>query len=512
MTLVGLAALFSWPALADDLMPPCWRGRAGSTLQAWSFNNSASPAVPEVMSNPNGFPQAGITLGQGGAGWVNSLSLFGTNGGIWDLGRNGTMALTIPNQSGEAGSWKVIAIQVTQYRDGLYNAMATVSVPGATRVSGQVRTNATMVRGSPPRYSYWVVDQSVWVMETCPATESITITAGVNSSAIDQVVVDTICQEFTCPTNPTVSADIGQCCKTNVTWTMPAADGCLIKSAVGKTNGVIVTSPGTFPVGVTTVTWTVVDVRDNTNTCAQLLTVLDDQNPAIDCPGDITVTNGWGAAGVAVSFQPAFSDNCAVTNVGCVPASGSIFTPGVTTVNCAVWDRGGNSNRCAFTVTVVSDLRVTGQVGLEGYVGPARSGLGSRTVTFIATKVEGSSTCVLATWNQALAFGPDAMGQSVAAYMLTNIPPGTTHLSAKTAWSLRQRVAVTFDGPQATADFLLLSGDISHSNHVGMDDYDRLASAWYQADSAADIDDSGVVDLDDYFLLANRWNEQGDPE
>ncbi len=84
IVVAGLAVLCSARlSLADDLMPPCWRGRVGTTFQLWNFSTNANPATPEQASNGNGTPQATISLGPGGAGWINTFSFLGTNQGIW---------------------------------------------------------------------------------------------------------------------------------------------------------------------------------------------------------------------------------------------------------------------------------------------------------------------------------------------------------------------------------------------------------------------------------------------
>jgi len=96
------------------------------------------------------------------------------------------------------------------------------------------------------------------------------------------------------------------------------------------------------------------------------------------------------------------------------------------------------------------------------------------------------------------------------------VPPDTTHLSAKTAWSLRKKVAVTLNGTQEEANFTgasaLPAGDLDESNTVDLGDYLILAGAWYTSNPVADLDGSGWVDLEDYFLLASHWNEIGEPE
>src|SRR5439155_12136763 len=51
-------------------------------------------------------------------------------------------------------------------------------------------------------------------------------------------------------------------------------------------------------------------------------------------------------------LTPTASDNCAGATVSCVPASGSSFSKGVSTVTCTATDASGNTNACTFTVTV----------------------------------------------------------------------------------------------------------------------------------------------------------------
>ena len=91
-----------------------------------------------------------------------------------------------------------------------------------------------------------------------------------------------------------------------------------------------------------------------------------------------------------------------------------------------------------------------------------------------------------------------------------------THLSAKTAWTLRTRLSATFTHGAAvvnfTGDNALLGGDFDNSNLVDIEDYFQLAAVWYRPDAAADIDGSGLVDVDDYFILASHWYLEGDPE
>ncbi len=229
------------------------------------------------------------------------------------------------------------------------------------------------------------------------------------------------------------------------------------------------------------------------------LVITDTTLPTISCSGHI-ITNSTGGSKV-VEWGTTVSDNCGITNLACVPPSGSAFPVGTNPVTCTAWDGSGNTSHCNFTVTVLQTA-VAGQVTLELYAGLAGDGNGSRDVTFSAS-APGTFTNRT---TQLLHFIGGVSGYSL------NVPLGTVNVSAKTAWSLRQTKTVSFTPGPTTANFLLPAGDINGSNLVDIDDYFQLAVDWYTTDAASDIDGDGLVDIEDYFLLASRWYEAGDGE
>jgi parallel beta-helix repeat protein len=90
--------------------------------------------------------------------------------------------------------------------------------------------------------------------------------------------------------------------------------------------------------------------------------VLDTTPPVINAPADITV-DATSPAGATVAYSVTATDpDDAVASLSCVPASGSTFPIGTTTVNCTAIDTHGNSAHASFTVHVkgaaeqVSDL------------------------------------------------------------------------------------------------------------------------------------------------------------
>jgi hypothetical protein len=112
-----------------------------------------------------------------------------------------------------------------------------------------------------------------------------------------------------------------------------------------------------YPVGLTTVIFTVTDVNGNTNTCSLDVTVNDTENPDIVCPSNVVVSTDPGLCEAAIVIPPLVnSDECGASIVNDYNANGAnasdTYPPGVTTVSYVVTDVHGNSSTCSFTVTV----------------------------------------------------------------------------------------------------------------------------------------------------------------
>ena len=115
---------------------------------------------------------------------------------------------------------------------------------------------------------------------------------------------------------------------------------------------------GTYPLGITSITWTAIDQSGRQATAVQNVTVADREPPQIICPSPITVefTSDEGAV---VSFSGTAIDNApGPLTVNSVPASGSNFPIGMTTVTFNAIDASGNSASCSFTVTVLGSKGV----------------------------------------------------------------------------------------------------------------------------------------------------------
>jgi hypothetical protein len=167
-------------------------------------------------------------------------------------------------------------------------------------------------------------------------------------------VIDNQAPTITCPTNVTVNADLNICFATGVViGNAVTADNCSVASVTNN-------APSVYPVGVTTITWTVVDGSGNTSTCTQTVTVIDNQAPTVNCVADIVVTSVLGSCGHVVTYPtPTVTDNCFVMNMTQSDASGytsgNLFPVGVTALSYTAVDGLGNTYSCNFTVTVIDD-------------------------------------------------------------------------------------------------------------------------------------------------------------
>jgi len=369
-----LSAILTTTCWSHDLVPPCWRDTGGSTFQRWTFNTNDNPASPELNHNSYGSPQASITLGPFGSGWQWDLG-FGTNRGYWDLGSNGSITLSIPNDpTAPAGAWKYVWVQMTYWDDPPLFVAPAVSVSGATLLA---TSNLVVEQTFMGR---WSLQQTLWRLDSSPNAETVTLTAAANGGVVDQVVVDTKWIKIDCPADLVFEADPGQCSKANVTYVgLPEVDGCVVTNvSCSPPNG------STFPVGTTPVSCIIWDGGGKTVNCSFTVTVNDTQAPVATCPQDITVPAAEGQCSAIVTYSASASDNCPGASISCDPPSGSSFPVGQTTVTCTATDAAGNHATCSFTVTV-NDTQAPVATCPQDITVPAAEGQCSAIVTYSAS-------------------------------------------------------------------------------------------------------------------------------
>ena len=173
-------------------------------------------------------------------------------------------------------------------------------------------------------------------------------------------VVDDTPPTFVTHVPRTLHTDAGSCGASLGTIEIAAGDNCGIATMVpARSDGLSMSDP--FPVGTSTITWTVTDIHGNTGSGTESVIVEDHEAPSIAAPAAVQAVTGSGAriCGAVISDaalgQPVATDNCSVvvTRAG-VPA-GNLFPTGVTVVTWTATDPSGNATSATQAVTVVDD-------------------------------------------------------------------------------------------------------------------------------------------------------------
>ncbi|MCK5839960.1 MAG: HYR domain-containing protein, partial [Bacteroidales bacterium] len=215
---------------------------------------------------------------------------------------------------------------------------------------------------------------SVWNDYTMTNNATATYPAGVtivNWYAVDiygnwdscfmtVTVVDSIPPEITCP-DDIVWYVAPDSCEAFVPVPQPLViDNCGVLDAINDYNGTTDTSD-IYPVGITTVIWTVPDFVGNEASCSMTITVIDTIPPEITCPDDIIQsTDSTSCSAMVYVPLPDTSDNCEVDSVyndytGTNDAS-AVYNIGTTQVNWVVVDIYGNSDSCFMSITIVDSI------------------------------------------------------------------------------------------------------------------------------------------------------------
>ncbi|MBU6390422.1 hypothetical protein KGQ31_02645, partial [Patescibacteria group bacterium] len=182
----------------------------------------------------------------------------------------------------------------------------------------------------------------------------------------------------------------------------------------------------------------------------------------------------------------------------------------VNVISCPSGQTPNNSGVCVSPTLTVSSI--SGQVELQGFVGTGTTPPHTRSVVFVATDNTGANANVLKTWTVPLT---NSSGDTFN-FTLTDVPGNTAALSAKTDWTLRKKLPVTFANNQAAVNFtgtsMLLGGDLDGSNVIDNADYTILQNNWATNNAVADITGDGFVALSDYNLMRINFGATGDPQ
>jgi hypothetical protein len=190
-------------------------------------------------------------------------------------------------------------------------------------------------------------------------TLTVTDNHGNTSTATAVVTVeDNILPTITAPANVIVDTDNGSCAALLTNVNLGAAIGADNCTVVTLTNN----APASFPVGITTITWTVTDAKGNTATATQTVTVIDNQRPVINnLPASFSVNAlTLNCASMVAWTRPTASDNCGIASlVSSDPFFDqfgvTILSVGAHTITYTATDIHGNTTTASFTITVADN-------------------------------------------------------------------------------------------------------------------------------------------------------------
>jgi len=305
-----------------------------------SLNPSGAASITSAMINNGSFDNCAVA----------SISASQTAFDCTNLGAN-NVTLTVTDVNGNVGTCVAIVTvidgiapvitcpsSVTVNADaGICGATVALTSPIATdNCTATITNNAPVLFPLGTTTVIWTATDAAGNTATC----SNTVT-----------VLDNQAPTITCPANITVNTDANICFATGVNLGTPVtADNCTVASVTNN-------APSVFPLGTTTITWTVVDQAGNTSTCTQTVTVVDNQAPVVVCTSDIVLETVAGSCGRVVNFAtPLVVDNCSVISMTQSDASGytsgDIFPVGTTVISYTAVDGSGNTYTCSFNVTI----------------------------------------------------------------------------------------------------------------------------------------------------------------
>ncbi|MBK8965958.1 MAG: HYR domain-containing protein [Lewinellaceae bacterium] len=157
----------------------------------------------------------------------------------------------------------------------------------------------------------------------------------------------------------------------NGTLTNFALSGTTSNWATGTILGLTNNTPGIFPNGATTVTWTGTDAAGNTASCQQTVTVVDIEAPTLVNPGNQNLNTAPGLCTANYTIADPVTDNCtgatwgytltgattgSATGIADGTGSGLLsFNKGETTVELSATDGTNSATTVSFTVMVVDN-------------------------------------------------------------------------------------------------------------------------------------------------------------
>ena len=320
----------------------------------WTNSSDASPVTYIFHSSMNSSQSGGVL-----------------NAGLWT---SGTLPTSMIHSAGAPDGrwyWQVKAIDAAGNESGWSNIWSVVldTKPPYLNLPASITQEATSTSGNIVTFTATAEDEqsgpltvncvpssgTMFAIGTTTVDCSVTDSVGHSSSGSFTITIqDTTAPVVTVPSNKTREA-------TGPSGVVVTYSG---QSAIDNLDGgrpvtCLPLSGSTFPLGVNTVTCSATDLHDNTGTKTFTITVTDTRAPVFGLT-PMLVREATSASGAIVNFTITANDLVDGSIVAaCLPASGSQFAIGFTSVHCVATDLHGNSSSRNFVILVIDTTKPT---------------------------------------------------------------------------------------------------------------------------------------------------------
>ena len=321
---------------------------AGCTSNSAVFTVTVLPTpVVAALTGANSVCEAStiaLSSATSGGVWSTSNSFIANvdNAGVITGMNAGTAVITYTLSNGACNS--SVSASVT-----VLNSPATPVITAGGPTTVCPNETVQLFSSNAPNYQWNSGPQTNNILVTQSGSYTVTV-VGSNGCAVTSLpmtvtIGDDVAPIIVAPINVNVNPNLG-CTAVGVALGTPVvSDNCTVASVTNN-------APSLFPIGTTTVTWTVTDASGNTATATQLVNVVDQVAPEATAPADVTINanNFCAATGVNLG-TPEATDNCTIASIANdAPAS---FPIGTTVVTWTITDATGNFTTVTQNVTVI---------------------------------------------------------------------------------------------------------------------------------------------------------------
>ncbi|MFM6934267.1 MAG: Ig-like domain-containing protein, partial [Flavobacteriales bacterium] len=320
---------------------------------------STMPAVASITGS-NSVCESGtvqLTSATNNGVWTSTNNFIATvsNTGVVTGLNAGTTTITYTVTNGACSA------SVNAVMNVLNNPVAPIITPsGATTMcpGGSV----TLFASNGANYQWSSGPQTPFITVNQSGNYSVTVTnaAGCSSTSLPITVFigDNTNPVIVPPANVTMAPNFN-CEAIGVNLGAPVtSDNCSVASVSND-------APAIFPLGLTTVTWTVVDGSGNTSTATQLVNVVDNIAPTLNVNDITVVINDNGSTTITFNdVNNGTTDNCGIASAVLSQYTFDCSNIGNNTITVTVTDNSGNVATATINVNVITSGTDTDNDGM----------------------------------------------------------------------------------------------------------------------------------------------------